>query len=151
MIRTLLVVLALVTAALGQDNTCHRCPTPAQMNLQFGPSVDELNSKPVKFWSKPYIFAETVHALAISTDAFITLKRENPKKCLEGNNGFPEFVHGPELAEEGAAEMGFGLFVRWMMTRERPPKAFRFISYMTPVWGTTVHVYGATKWYYQCR
>lgn len=147
-IRQIVLVLLLAGTMVAQKGAqvCKAC-SPADMQLQFGP---EATSK-AKFFTTSWTLAEGTHILAGVTDVLITLKRENPKTCLEGNNGFPEFVHGPELAGELSAEVGFNFFVRWMMTREKPPKWASFISYIGPVAETTAHVYGATRWYYNCR
>lgn len=145
--RAIVTVLFLAVSAFGQDFTCTHC-SMKDIEAQFGKPY----SQPAHFFTKPYVAAETLHALAITTDILITLKRENPRRgCLEGSNGFPEFVHAPELVGEATAEMGFGFFVRWIMTREKPPKAFRFISFMTPMWGSGIHTLGAVRWYTQCR
>lgn len=144
----LLVVVLLTVAAWGQKEApCRHCPSPKEMNLQFGPGYEQKQ----KIFTPVFIFAETMHALAISTDAFITLKRENPHTCLEGNNGFPEFVHGKELAVEGAVEFGFGLGLGILMHHTKPPKAFFWLPFMAPAWGTAIHINGAVRWYTQCR
>lgn len=138
--------LILFATTLHAQETCRSC-SPKDMQLQFG---DEVHV-PAHFFTKPYVAAESVHVLAGITDILITLKRENKSVCLEGNNGFPEFVHAPELVGEFSVELGFGLFVRWAMTREKPPRWANFISYMTPAYGTTLHVIGATRWYRNCQ
>lgn len=147
----LMVYLAATCHAqsVAQSTTiCHHCPSPKDMNLQFGP---EYEPPPQKIFTKAFIAAETFHALAISTDAFITLKRENPRTCLEGNNGFPEFVHGKELAAEGAVEFGFGLGMGMLLHHTKPPRAFAWLPFMAPVYGTTIHIVAATRWYRNCH
>lgn len=144
--KAAVIVALLACSARAQEFTCSRC-SMADIEKQFGKPY----SVPEHFFTKPYVAAEGLHVLAGVTDILITLKRENPHRCLEGNNGFPEFVHAPELAGELSAEVGFSLFVRWMMTREKPPKWARPISFMTPMWGAGVHTLGAVRWYTQCR
>lgn len=152
-------ILAVIGIALVIDSHCQQ-PGSSEYGDQFPDAPEPIKPLPYGAWqhdsagdppkqktfTKKFVIAHVALIGATVYDSEATHQGIAHHKCLEQNSALPSRPSRADLYEEGMIPVlvmtGFDILVQ----SRHFEKKVGWIAYMAPIYGTAIHIYGASTW-----